>query len=205
MHFVPEETGTYYLRISNLANDAVLKEFSVTVVSPPAIIVQCEEATVSNATFAQKKGNVDYYNLAGNELTVNLKIKNLGQETYKNYIYAFIFKRLEGESWPSSTTYSREWVSIEPGETKSVSLTFSGLEIGYQYTYSALYMDYNTRTRFDGLNIGIYLVSENTGINILDADKIQSPIYDIHGRNFGTSFDVLPKGIYIIDGKKVVK
>ena len=205
MHFVPEETGTYYLRISNLANDAVLKEFSVTVVSPPAIIVQCEEATVSNATFAQKKGNVDYYNLAGNELTVNLKIKNLGQETYKNYIYAFIFKRLEGESWPSSTTYSREWVSIEPGETKSVSLTFSGLEIGYQYTYSALYMDYNTRTRFDGLNIGIYLVSENTGINILDADKIQSPIYDIQGRNFGTSFDALPKGIYIIDGKKVVK
>ena len=66
-------------------------------------------------------------------------------------------------------------------------------------------MDYNTRTRFDGLNIGIYLVSENTGINILNADKIQSPIYDIQGRNFGTSFDALPKGIYIIGGKKVVK
>ena len=30
-------------------------------------------------------------------------------------------------------------------------------------------------------------------------------IYDLHGRRLGTSTDALPKGIYIIDGKKVVK
>lgn len=205
MHFTPEETGTYYIRITNFADDTVLKEFSITTSAAPAIIIQCEEAVVANAAFAYNKGNYGYYNLAGNDMTINLKIKNLGQATYKNYIYAFIFQKLPSESWTSSTTYKREYVTIEPGETKNVTLSFTGLEAGYEYTYSALYMDYRTRTRFEGLNIGIYLVSDDTAIDNIHLDKNKATIYDLQGRSMGNDETVLSKGIYIIGGKKVVK
>lgn len=205
MHFIPAETGTYYLRISNFADDTVLNDFSIKVVSAPAVVMQCVEATVENATFAYNKDNYDYYNLSGNELTINLNVKNMGQTTYNDYIYAFIFKKLESESWSSSTVYEREIVKIEPGETKSVSLTFSGLEAGYQYTYAAIYMDYSTRTRFDVPKVNIYLVSGDTGISNLRSRENQNVIYDLQGRSQGKDLNTLNKGIYIIGGKKVVK
>ncbi len=45
-----------------------------------------------------------------------------------------------------------------------------------------------------------------TGINKVTINKpTQNTIYDLRGRNLGTDETALPKGIYIINGKKVVK
>lgn len=49
--------------------------------------------------------------------------------------------------------------------------------------------------------------SQTSGIkSIVDSQHLNSvTIYDLQGRNLGTDFSQLPKGIYIIGGKKVVK
>ena len=36
-------------------------------------------------------------------------------------------------------------------------------------------------------------------------DAARQPVYDLQGRSIGTDTDILPKGIYIIGGKKVIK
>ena len=47
---------------------------------------------------------------------------------------------------------------------------------------------------------------ESTGVNSVKVSSRQSGrIYDLHGRRLDGSAESLPKGIYIIDGKKVVK
>ena len=39
-----------------------------------------------------------------------------------------------------------------------------------------------------------------------EQDEIRKPrIYNLQGQYLGTDFDVLPKGLYIVNGKKVVK
>ena len=40
---------------------------------------------------------------------------------------------------------------------------------------------------------------------IVDQQKDNSSIYDLHGRYMGTDLNALPKGVYIIGGKKIIK
>jgi hypothetical protein len=50
--------------------------------------------------------------------------------------------------------------------------------------------------------------SENTAIHSItmsDAERQQKGIYNLQGHNLGTNPKNLRKGIYIIDGKKVLK
>ena len=51
------------------------------------------------------------------------------------------------------------------------------------------------------------ILGESTGIETITTTKQeQDPaIYDLNGRKICSSLDNLPKGIYIIGGKKVVK
>ena len=47
---------------------------------------------------------------------------------------------------------------------------------------------------------------QDTGIkNVFTIQENRKHIYDLRGRNLGTDASALPKGVYIIDGKKVVK
>ena len=41
----------------------------------------------------------------------------------------------------------------------------------------------------------------------VDSQKASAPVYDLNGRRVGTSdaMDALPKGVYIVNGKKVMK
>ena len=47
--------------------------------------------------------------------------------------------------------------------------------------------------------------SETAIRSISAASNVRRTIYNLQGRNMGTNASALPKGIYIIDGKKVVK
>ena len=51
---------------------------------------------------------------------------------------------------------------------------------------------------------------ENTSIAAaptVNSQKASAPVYDLNGRRVGTSdaMDALPKGVYIVNGKKVMK
>ena len=45
----------------------------------------------------------------------------------------------------------------------------------------------------------------SAGINTVDKSPKNKAIYSINGTKVGYDFDLLPKGIYIIGGKKVAK
>ena len=44
-----------------------------------------------------------------------------------------------------------------------------------------------------------------TGITTINKQTSSNTIYSINGTKVGNDFDLLPKGIYIINGKKVAK
>jgi len=52
----------------------------------------------------------------------------------------------------------------------------------------------------------IYLLLEDTGIEVLRADAPNADVYDMRGVRLGKAADMnsLPKGIYIINKKKMV-
>ncbi|WP_033148221.1 C10 family peptidase [Prevotella sp. P6B1] len=202
IHFTPEETGTFYLRLVNFKDDTVLKELTVQVVNAPPVILQCS-GSIENTTL--KSNYQNYYDVDGNTLKPSLLIKNLGSAAYKNYVYVYIFSKLpEEQQFQSSTTYKVAYVELEPGESKTYDFEFSNLAAGRDYAFSALYTDKGERKQFTDVGFGIYLVSDDTGVSGIKADSLNLTIYDLHGRNWGTNPTNLPKGIYIIGGKKTV-
>ena len=55
--------------------------------------------------------------------------------------------------------------------------------------------------------LSVVLDGETTGIGDVTNDNadMNAPVYDLQGRYLGTSFNHLPRGIYIVGGKKVIK
>lgn len=203
LHFTPTETGTFYLRLINFNGNTSLKELTVKIIDAPAVILQCS-TNVENVTL--KSGYKNYYDVEGNKLKVSLNITNLGTTAYKNPVMVFIFSKLpEEENFQSSTTYQKVNVSIEPGETKTYEYEFKNLIAGRQYTFSAYYTDKGERLHFSDAIFGFYLVTTDTGIDNIKYSRPNGYYYDLRGRNLGTDETALPKGIYIINGKKVVK
>lgn len=204
IHFTPEKTGTLYVRLVDRVSMTVLKELSVKIESAPAVILKSLGLTVDN--IALKSGYPNYYDLTGNTLKASVQVQNLSTGAYEDYLYLYLFSRKpEDESWPSSKTYEIAYAKIEPGETKAVEFRFDNLEVGKEYALGAYYLENGERGKLPDFSSGIYLVVEGAGINKITNDGSPKVIYNLQGRNMGTDPSILPKGIYIIDGKKVVK
>ena len=54
------------------------------------------------------------------------------------------------------------------------------------------------------VNVTVSVVTGIDGVTDDNAD-MNAPVYDLQGRYLGTSFNHLPRGIYIVGGKKVIK
>lgn len=53
----------------------------------------------------------------------------------------------------------------------------------------------------------VEMVNMSIAAPTVDSQKASAPVYDLNGRRVGTSdaMDTLPKGVYIVNGKKVMK
>ena len=49
------------------------------------------------------------------------------------------------------------------------------------------------------------VTDDGTAIQGVEADGQAHRYYDLQGRYVGTSLDIAPKGVYILDGRKIVK
>ena len=90
-------------------------------------------------------------------------------------------------------------------DTETNSYTFTGLnkENRYHYRVRAVNEDH---TYFSAWSDDKVFMFGTTGIqNLLPDAATPHAIYNLQGRNMGTNPSALPKGIYIINGKKVVK
>lgn len=89
-------------------------------------------------------------------------------------------------------------------QTSTNSITLKDLNTKSRYIYKVramaednIYSQWSEEKTFK--------FNKATGISPIIIDGKESEIYDLQGRRLGTSYDALPKGIYIIGGKKVVK
>lgn len=156
------------------------------------------------------------------EITVNPKAKNidiqLKVKALKDFSDQTITMFLEGNDYDAGYYFSEEKeVSIpasSEGETKTITISYpySNLKPGALYflhfykkvgdtVYDIAHEKFSWRE--------FIIVDAPTGIeSITQDDKKDSPqtIYTINGMNTSaTSLDELPSGLYIINGKKVVK
>lgn len=68
-------------------------------------------------------------------------------------------------------------------------------------------LDWYRKHTYAGFARGLGAPQDPTGINVITGDSNRTPytIYNLNGVNVGTSFELLPSGIYIENGKKYLK
>lgn len=121
-------------------------------------------------------------------------------------------------TWRGSTQYAGEW----PGQACTVVGTNNGKNV-WKWTYTGTLTTppsniifngtgFNQTADLDFKNGGYYnqagaIQGVVTGIEaIRTTPSVQNGmIYDLQGRKMGTTWDALPKGLYIVNGKKIVK
>ena len=202
MHYTPATAGTYYFRITNMANDEVLKEFSVNVIDKAPINISAAQNKIEGAVL--KVGYTNYYDYYSTTLNISYQVTNNGTDSFEDYLYAFLFSAPTDGDFGSSSTYETAYASIPVGETVTVPFTFTGLADNMNYLVNLIYIENGayTNTGATGTQI-LYVVPGRTAIRGVTTDKMQSAscIFDLQGREVKTP----QRGVYIINGKKVVK
>ena len=202
MHYTPATAGTYYFRITNMANDEVLKEFSVNVIDKAPINISAAQNKIEGAVL--KVGYTNYYDYYSTTLNISYQVTNNGTDSFEDYLYAFLFSAPTDGDFGSSSTYETAYASIPVGETVTVPFTFTGLADNMNYLVNLIYIENGayTNTGATGTQI-LYVVPGSTAIRGVTTDKMQSAscIFDLQGREVKTP----QRGVYIINGKKVVK
>lgn len=154
----------------------------------------------------------------GTTLKGTLYLTNYGTETYDNPVNINLY----GGDAPDNiagVSSKKEPVNIAIGETKDIPFSFENLTIGnyylllftakdgkddYPLNYEIIEQDGKKYIRY--YYKYIYLLMEDTAIQDIKLDAPDADVYDMHGVRLGKAADLktLPKGIYIINKKKVV-
>ena len=96
---------------------------------------------------------------------------------------------------------------------KSSTPPSAGSEVfGYCTNLTTVYVPKGAKEAYNVVPWNSYEIveMENTSIAAaptVDSQKASAPVYDLNGRRIGTAdaMDALPKGVYIVNGKKVMK
>ena len=96
---------------------------------------------------------------------------------------------------------------------KSSTPPYAGSEVfGYCTNLTTVYVPKGAKEAYNVVPWSSYEIVEMVDTSIaaaptVDRQKINAPVYDLNGRHVGTSDAIaaLPKGVYIVNGKKVMK
>lgn len=209
MEFTPSLSGTYQFALSGSSADcsAPLKTFSVDV-SPMSMadVVMAVDIKADNST-KQSNGS---YKVSGSTLTGSLKVKNNGTEDYQDMLYVLLYKDSEGTNNYQLDKEASVMTSIEVGKTKNYTFTFKNLDANVPY---AVLVGAIERGEFVWISLEdgyipmkhVFYMTGGTGIDAVTMDDPDTDVYDLRGVKVGKVSDMerLPRGIYIINKKKV--
>lgn len=138
LHFTPTSSGETTLSIStDVPNTLLLSDANVVWSDTKTISAakpQSLSATMLIDNFDDEKGI-----LSGTTLNMTLNVKNEGVNSYENAILLQLYKVVPGAELHPLFTSKSVMATIEPGETKPVVLTISGLNLDDQYFFALTY------------------------------------------------------------------
>ncbi|MBO4658503.1 MAG: C10 family peptidase [Prevotella sp.] len=161
-------------------------------------------------TSATKLSVVSYEIDTYTDAVFRVKIRNNNSDGYYMPILCYLFE--DGKTYNIAYDKTQN-LNIAPGQTTELTFRFESLQMGHSYAIRLrAYADHQTKT-LDWLG-SRYTFTVDGIFDPVDVPEIShhptvsSDVYSISGvliKKNATTLDGLPKGIYIVNGKKVVK
>jgi hypothetical protein len=151
------------------------------------------------------------HKVPGTALVGVAKIKNNSSEAYQDPVRIWLLKENPSTGQFNSVTRLVRSADIPVGETAEVPFEFYDLKTDVEY---ALLIEMYENTDWKDVNLvngsippsAIYILVDATGIQSIQSDAPDAEVYNLNGVFMGKASDLksLPKGLYIINKKKVV-
>ena len=167
--------------------------------------IEIKAAPTSATNLSVESYEIDTYT----DAVFRAKIRNNNSEGYYMPIYCYLFE--EGKNWNIAYDKTRN-LNIGPNQTADLSFRFESLQMGNTYKVAMMaYTDHQSKN-LDWIGYS-YRFTVNDVFDPVAVPEISLPafassdVYSISGvlvRKNATTLEGLPKGIYIVNGKKVV-
>ena len=207
IHYTPQRSGDFTFYISGSATDyteSLVETFEVNVAARvPYDLVVDVALDVKDADSENK--------VAGTALEGVAKIKNNSSEAYQDPVRIWLLKENPSTGKYNSVTHVVRPADIPVGETAEVPFEFYDLKTDVKY---ALVVEMYENTDWKDVNFvnggipqsAIFMLVDATGIQSIQSDAPDAEVYNLNGVFMGKASDLksLPKGLYIINKKKVV-
>lgn len=207
--FTPAEARVYHLKM------AYYDKYAADTVFFAKKDVLAGSAAYNNLKLSLASTNAQN-EVIGTTYRLDVLANNKNNATYDNNISAFIYKlRHDDPDYGDFVAQQDRHLTLEAGKSKSVTFEFKDLEDGetyfvwvYYYSNGAMVSDKNRRLYGGQATVNVAL-----GISDIQSDDDMTVIYNSEGMvvarcrrsQVAERLGRLPKGLYIIDGKKTLK
>ena len=148
------------------------------------------------------------YVIQGTTMNVTIPIQNKDTTAFKDIIVIELWKNyLDNPNSYSPDRLEYKEIEIAAGATNTVNIEIENLDIGHNYFVRLYVFDANGNLVQIGQTSAYPIVEDPAGIqNItIDSDTAAgTPVFDLSGRRVGAIGEPLPKGLYVVKGKKVL-
>ncbi len=205
--FKPTSAGNHSLSIAYYYNDYVTFA-NLTVNAKAAATNSLGVSVVSTNATSDKK--------IGTTLEMTVSVTNKNTAYYNNKLRATLYKlRHDGSNYGDFAARQENDLYIAPGNTITTSFRFTDLEEGeYYFVWIEYYSNGEINSNKDDRTYGGgFTVSSTSGISRIEQGDEWINIYTIRGTLAGRckrsqlteKLNSLPKAVYVIEGKKVVR
>ncbi len=205
IHFMPQQSGTLPLVLSiDREGTQPVWTGSVVIENRRDYNLLLDAAKVVNTEYDSALGQTV---VRGTTLTASIDITNNDTSAFNDIVRALIFKYNPADGYFYSGDELIQEVNIAQGEKQTVSFDFVDLEVGSTYLVIFYLYDANG-TPQQQKQTSYYLITEDTsGIVAVEsvAGSSAAAVYDTKGRFVQRGTSGLPKGLYVVKGKKFVK
>ena len=205
--YVPQNSGKTVLDLVYFNGTEYVSFASTTVtINPGSTTKNLDGSLVIPDT--EKSGN--YYQVKSSTVQVNAHVQNLSTGVYSNNILICLHKKNSEGKLEVVMTHAKK-VNIVKNGTLDFSFEFTDLVDNSTYAFSIQYITDNLY-KIAGDPIYFKTAFDNSKVDgVLMTNDSVVPVYSLDGRKVGRTkkgeagdmIRSLPKGIYIIDGKKI--
>ena len=206
MEYTPQRGGSFTFKLSGTMANCKSPLYTFTAeVGGTALSMDMK---VDGAVF-----DGGYNKVKGTTLKGIVTVYNYGSAPYDDLIGVFLLHSNDIGSSFSTVTSKKETMSLNIGEGKDMTFSFENLTVGHFYALIVAYKDGDSTKYFNMTEEGsfgwqyIYELLEDTDhIFATDAEAADVDVYNMNGVLMGKASELkmLPKGVYIINKKKVI-